>query len=52
MADMGEKFGLDENGKTYKIATFYSDKGFLCWDVTHWMPDNGQELPKKPNINN
>lgn len=22
--------------------------GFLTGDVTHWMPDDGQELPQRP----
>lgn len=27
---------------------FYGKQGFLCGDVTHWMPDIGQELPEPP----
>jgi hypothetical protein len=27
---------------------FSSAKGFLGGDVTHWIPDNGQEIPKPP----
>ena len=46
--DYGEDFGTDENGNTYKGNMFYSEKGFLTDDVTHWMPDEGQELPKRP----
>lgn len=47
--DYGEEvFGLDKNGETYKGDCFYSDKGFLTDDVTHWMPDTGQELPERP----
>ena len=29
--------------------TFYGRKGFLGGDVTHWMPDEGQELPAPPD---
>ena len=29
---------------------FYSDRGFLTDDVTHWMPDKGQELPLPPLV--
>lgn len=45
-----EHFGTDENGKPYMSNTFYSDKGFLGDDVTHWMPDEGQELPSRPEV--
>jgi len=27
---------------------FHSAYGWLCDDVTHWMPDEGQELPETP----
>jgi len=27
---------------------FYSNRGWLYGDVTHWMPDLGQELPDPP----
>jgi len=40
--------GLDENGHTFKGHQFYGDKGFLTDDVTHWMPDDGQELKLLP----
>lgn len=26
------------------LNCFYSKDGFLCDDVTHWMPDEGQNL--------
>lgn len=38
--------GLDEDG--YRYHTFYGKGGFLTDDVTHWMPDEGQEMPEKP----
>lgn len=28
--------------------TFYGRSGWLWNDVTHWMPDKGQELPERP----
>ena len=46
--DYGEDLGLDENEETYKGNCFYSKSGFLTDDVTHWLPDNGQELPNPP----
>lgn len=36
----------DEEGYVHDI--FYGKSGFLTDDVTHWMPDTGQELPAKP----
>ncbi|MDO9527625.1 MAG: DUF551 domain-containing protein [Syntrophales bacterium] len=27
---------------------FYGDRGYLCDDVTHWMPDREGELPEPP----
>jgi hypothetical protein len=36
----------DEDG--YKYDVFFGMSGFLSDDVTHWMPDTGQELPEKP----
>ena len=27
---------------------FSCDYGFLTGDVTHWMPDEGQDEPEKP----
>lgn len=27
---------------------FYGEKGFLGDDVTHWMPDDGGDLPQQP----
>lgn len=44
-------FGKDEDGNNYKGDMFYSEKGFLTDDVTHWMPDNGQNLPSPPLVN-
>jgi hypothetical protein len=31
---------------TYDV--FHGPSGFLTDDVTHWMPDVGQEMPEKP----
>lgn len=33
----------------YKTNIFYGEKGFLSDDVTHWMYDDGEELPNPPN---
>lgn len=30
-----------------KMDTFYGDDGWLSDDVTHWMPDEGGELPEE-----
>jgi hypothetical protein len=43
-----EEWGLDSDGKPFKGHQFYSERGFLTDDVTHWMPDNGQPLPPPP----
>lgn len=43
-----EHFGTDEHGNPYEGLCFYSDRGWLTDDVTHWMPDDGQELPPPP----
>jgi hypothetical protein len=43
-----EEMGLDENGQRYKGDQFYCDGGFLTDDVTHWQPDEGQDLPERP----
>lgn len=33
----------------YRGDHLYTGKsGFLIGDVTHWMPDEGQELPERP----
>ena len=45
-----EFFGTDENGEPYMSDLFYSKKGFLSDDVTHWMYDEGQEMPDAPVI--
>lgn len=29
-----------------KFRCFGGDRGYLCEDVTHWMPDEGQDLDK------
>lgn len=34
--------------KEVKVDCFYGKSGFLTRDVTHWMPDEGQELPPNP----
>lgn len=36
----------------YELETdcFSGRGGFLCEDVTHWMPDTGQETPDKPEV--
>ena len=42
-------FYVDEDGKEWKSMHMFScDYGFLTGDVTHWMPDNGQEKPENP----
>jgi hypothetical protein len=39
---------IEEAYQSYKLPCFYSSIGFLTGDVTHWMPDEGQDLPPKP----
>jgi hypothetical protein len=39
------------NQKGIFMDCFYGDSGFLCDDVTHWMPrEEGDKLPEKPVI--
>ena len=33
------------NGLPTEFNCFYGKDGWLCDDVTHWMPDEGQKLP-------
>jgi len=35
-------------GPLPELDCFRSKIGWLCGDVTHWMPDEGQELPEAP----
>lgn len=41
-----------DTGSPVIVDVFYSAKGFLSDDVTHWMPDNDQPLPDPPVIIN
>ena len=42
-------YWVDEDGKEWKgMHMFSCDYGFLTGDVTHWMPDEGQDKPEKP----
>jgi len=40
--------GLDKN--CTGIDVFGGDSGVLSGDVTHWMPDTGQEKPEPPSL--
>ncbi len=45
--------GVTENGKApdakiWVHDVFGNDTGWLTDDVTHWMPDTGQDRPEKP----
>lgn len=35
-------------GKYFGRSTFGGESGFLTGDVTHWMPDDGGDLPGLP----
>ena len=37
----------DDDGFFHDV--FVGSRGFLSDDVTHWMPDHGQELPPRPS---
>ena len=40
------------NSEIGKLHCFFSmGGGWLCDDVTHWIPDGGQEFPDPPKIN-
>lgn len=47
-----EYYSEEDYGPGYEdiySCCFSSKSGFLCDDVTHWMPDDGRaELPKGP----
>ncbi len=43
----GEYYGQDEHDCG---PCFGGDSGWLCGDVTHWMPrEEGDSLPERPN---
>ncbi len=43
-------FGAQEDGTPYYSNTFYSEKGWLSDDVTHWMYADGWEEGQFPDI--
>ncbi len=40
--------GYEDCKVVLELTCFSGPCGFLVHDVTHWMPDEGQELPPKP----
>lgn len=45
-----ELYGESDNKVPYAENCFYGAKGWLTDDVTHWMPDDGRELPEAPSL--
>jgi len=46
----GMYYGLSDNEDLRGLPCFGGDSGFLCGDVTHWMPrEDGDLLPEKPH---
>lgn len=40
--------GVHRGIYTAEDNCYSSNKGWLIGDVTHWMPDNDQDLPARP----